>query len=254
MGEYEQARQFKISRNKKRLAELGLDKFTLEIAPPPLKKKKPPVKQVHSGPLRRSTRASKPEARSPVAVNTSITMGHSPGPSPFPTFLSIALNASETMAKPGCKWVRSQTHQHITLSAKGYTAATTGCAGYGVALATPARSYSVTPLHFGSGGFAIGLVDQKWQGPLKSMAKNPNACLGAYHNSGLLNENTVPEFFENDRLKVALEDLSGKSGRQACFYLNGELVKKIAIGKADKREFVLAVQPYMGGCARIDTI
>ena len=75
--------------------------------------------------------------------------------------------------------------------------ATTGVAGYGVALSSPrplpgngssSLFWEVCAKAFGVGGFAVGVCDAAWKGPFKSLGRASGSAVlgGAYHSSGFL--------------------------------------------------------------------
>ncbi|GMI41075.1 hypothetical protein TeGR_g3740 [Tetraparma gracilis] len=139
----------------------------------------------------------------------------------------------------------------MTKSKHSAAVATTGCAGYGVAVAEPAQSFQVDvkAVHFGTGGFAVGVVKASWKGPFKSLRKNPN-CPFAIHCDGTVAQK------EKDWAECGLGgyeegDVVGifVGGGKVKVSIDGQVVKQVSVPKGER--LALAVQPFMGGVARI---
>jgi hypothetical protein len=174
-------------------------------------------------------------------------------------------------------------HQHLTLAPSGRIVATTGCAGYGAALATSspdgagggkkARFWLVRAKRFGVGGYAVGAARRSMKKPFKSIGKHPDALV--WHSSGIIMRNrktlrmSGPHGGEKssksgDGTSCGKSSEEGNDGgfeegdvvgvellkNTVAFHLNGEMVGSVDfVGAAD--ECVLAVQPYMGGVAEM---
>ena len=164
-------------------------------------------------------------------------------------------------------WDQKRHHQHLTVSTTGHSVATTGCAGYGAALAEQGtalhgrklnlRYWEIEAVAFGVGGFAVGLARSSWSGPYKSLG-NADAVnvIGVYHSNGSFISNRKvsdygPAYSEGDIIGVRLHE-----NGNLVFFLNGkDLGPTIQTSvKAQQKKsdvFVLACQPYMGGIACI---
>ena len=183
------------------------------------------------------------------------------------------------------KWNSKRHHQHLTVSDSGRSVATTGCAGYGAALSesvvlTSGGSllWEVEAKSFGVGGFAVGVAQDQWKGPYKSLGRSASTAAdafvlgGAYHSSGNLltsQASTVNKkedsncalwaapFGPGAKLSVQLEHLINEakskqsSTLQVTFLLDGELAGSVVVPGTIGNRFALAVQPYMGGVAQL---
>jgi hypothetical protein len=168
----------------------------------------------------------------------------------------------------GGPWERRRAHQHLTLSPCARVIATTGCAGYGAALAkspTAAQQpkallWKVEVLRLGTGGFAVGVAHAKLPSPFKSLGNNPAAwvvhCDGrTLHNRATLSDDEAGSSFDvGDTISILLAPASkGKGGtRRLSFEKNGGAVGAVCqlpAAAASGGGYTLAVQPYMGGAA-----
>lgn len=198
-----------------------------------------------------------------------------------------------------CRFNRKRHHQHLSLSKSAASVATTGCAGYGCALASPIAAgtpggncigtaasapkteggakqppsdagttattseWQVAAKHFGVGGFAVGVARSAWKGPYKSIGKTVGAG-AVYHSTGCLlasrkvTENFGPEYEAGDIITVRLsgpfparKPQKNTAGLVLSFAVNGAWLGRDTTLPASAGPYVLAVQPYMGGVARI---
>ena len=167
------------------------------------------------------------------------------------------------------QWDRRRAHQHLTLSQCGRVVATTGCAGYGAALAKPptaakqstALRWDVEVLRLGTGGFAVGVARADTPSPFKSLGNSPAAWVVHCDGRTMHNRATLfhpgSTFGVGDVISVCLapceeasEGSSAVGDRWLCFEKNGVPVGTGYVLPA-KTAFTLAVQPYMGGAARL---
>ena len=156
------------------------------------------------------------------------------------------------MKPPRWFWNRAKTHQHLELSKSKFRVATIGCAGYGASLAASrggvdgSWEFSVKVLKVGVGGFAVGLASASFQKPFKSIGKHPFSWV--YHSTGSFWHNKKDliqwgaPYGEGDKIQVKL------SGGTALFFLNGKKQGSCAI---TGKEFLPAIQPYMGGVGEL---
>ena len=169
------------------------------------------------------------------------------------------------------QWDPRRAHQHLTISQCGCVVATTGCAGYGAALAKPptaanqttALRWDVEVMQLGTGGFAVGVARANMPSPFKSLGNNQAwvvHCDGRMmHNRATLfhGEAGGSTFGVGDVISVCLAPCENNSERPSpagdrwlSFEKNG-----VPIGTRwqlpAKTAFALAVQPYMGGAARL---
>ena len=176
---------------------------------------------------------------------------------------------------PQLLWDRARMHQHLDLSGSGRTVVTTGCAGYGAALARRDRGgtaevrrrsgggaargkgaadqsvvvWELEVLAEGVGGFAFGVTAAGTGKPFKSLGSRPDAWV--LHSSGALlhNRTQTPlgpaaEYGAGDAVGVRVASSGALS-----FSLNGKVLPsgvELPSGK-----YLLCVQPYMGGAARL---
>ena len=151
--------------------------------------------------------------------------------------------------------------------------ATTGCAGYGAALTKPpaaakrhgALRWDVEVLRLGTGGFAVGVALACMHPPFKSLGNHPQAWV--VHCDGRLLHNRIAlcdvdgggsPFGVGDIISVSLEpsdkaSMARARTRQLKFQKNGAPIGRVHLLPAarDAGAFTLAVQPYMGGAARL---
>ena len=176
---------------------------------------------------------------------------------------------------PQLRWDRARMHQHLDLSESGRTVVTTGCAGYGAALARRDRGgtaevrrrsgggaargedaaapsvavWEMEVLAEGVGGFAFGVTAAGTGKPFKSLGSRPDAWV--LHSSGALLHNRAQtplgpaaEYGAGDAVGVRVASSGALS-----FSLNGKVLPsgvELPTGK-----YLLCVQPYMGGAARL---
>ena len=270
-SQYELARLVKISRNEEKLRDLGLmgDGSSKEVVRKVAgrKRKRENAGDGGGGGGRRSERVAKllsdDAGCSSSSSSSSSPSSQHPPQNTLPTHLARALSSSSTPSSSGGSWSARQHHQHVSLNKTSTVAATTGCAGYGAVLWKAggkdegARKWRVEVLHRGTGGFAVGLAKASWKGPFKSLGSSDNS-LGVYHSSGVFKrlgvdkESYAPEYSEGDVVGVEVK-VKGKVS-EVVFELNGERVgrgRPVNVPAKCAGDYVLAVQPYMGGAARL---
>ena len=135
---YEELRAQNIRRNKEQLAALGLD---VPITLPPASGKKRRITDPSEVPTL-PPRSKLPRAcRDPHAAATAVAISDVPKAATntadrgLPEYIQQAFARDEAVPATSTAWSRSNHHQHVTVAPSGRTIATTGCAGYGVALA-----------------------------------------------------------------------------------------------------------------------
>lgn len=159
-------------------------------------------------------------------------------------------------------WDAAKHHQHLTRSSSGRSIATTGVAGYGAALARKVvgcRRWSVRAVRFGVGGFGVGVVSVSMRPPFKSIGKSPHS-LGSYHSNGMLatergEQPFGPAYEPGDVVTVVLRPSATKPGGKyddVIFLLNGKEVG-VAASRVAAGTVIIAVQPYMGGVACLES-
>lgn len=249
-SDYEIYRESKIARNNARLSSLGLlDVTTSRTTKNKRKRTAQSTTTARKSPTRRSARTKTTQASGTVEAS----FAHAPS---LPAHLSSHL--STVLPDPRPKTRFSQYHQHLQVSKDRHTVATTGCAGYGVctisgssvgkssgkssgmSTRTSSGSFTITPLVFGTGGFAVGLVAAAWRGPYKSLRKNPATAV-AWYDTGQ-GGSGFDGYHEGDVLVLAWEK------KTVRLEINGTVATTFAIEEGD---YVGAVQPFMGGVARL---
>jgi hypothetical protein len=264
-------RDERVSRNLARLKELGLDQFREEVTtstsssnnPKKKKKKRKSEAKPLAEPKRRSTRVIPSDATKTKSdeLHVAASASFTPEPYSIPSYIRTELShkAPSPATSSAPFFDPKRTHQHLTLSADKRTVATTGCAGYGVTLASSATSnsstvsFKVNCLHCGTGGFGVGLSAKSWtKPPYKSVGKSKFSP-GVYHSSGCLHvdgrvvERWGPSYGDGDVVSVT------RTKDVVQFALNGANVgKSVRVAKGDTHDYSsLCVQPYMGGVARL---
>ena len=309
LSEYEQARADKMAANQAKLASLGLAGPSLLKKPDKqvaLKKRKPPAKTRPPGSrssprLASSSSSSSSSAASSVVSAKSARLvrpaswqaaGSSDNKWSVSMFASLAqASAARSVGgggvpSTGNRFDPRRSHQHLTHSPDGRSVATTGVAGYGVALCqrtssssspSPSSSSSrwfVACRRLGVGGFSVGVVSaSSIKAPYKSLGSHPSS-LGAYHSSGVYVCSGVSRAFgtpygEGDVVAVVLRDqVVGRErkkadknskevegGKEIVFEVNGREVGTRPVAKEWLKkgagDLLLAVQPYMGGVAEL---
>lgn len=282
LSAYEEERNRNIAANEKVLEQLGIEIRRPGSSSSSSKRQRSSTPRRELLPEMRPTRKS---ARTSGAAQTATLAAGATGASApaarerlsdIPPWELAAF--SECEAKSGAKrgtavWDASKHHQHLTRSASGKAIATTGVAGYGAALARKVpgcKRWAVRAVRFGVGGFGVGVVKTSIRPPYKSIGKSPDA-IGSYHSSGSFASHTAaggerafgPEYSPGDLVEVLLRPSpsggKGAGGKAAklslhdvVYVLNGEEVGVAARGVAAD-SVVLAVQPYMGGVALLES-
>ena len=211
-SKYEAARLANIRRNDQVMQSLGLlnapfntkkRKKSATKAPGTLLRRKKVRSHANTIPAREKLPRACNTSASKEAANSSSSACSLPLSLPSTRIPDWALRAfAEECAVEttcGCQWDKTHHHQHLTISPSKLMVATTGCAGYGVALSTPrklekgAAFFEVHAKSFGCGGFSVGIArSPAWRGPYKSLGRvassAPDAAAlgGAYHSSGYL--------------------------------------------------------------------
>jgi hypothetical protein len=225
LSDYERKRARTIAANEKVLESLGLQK-----RPALAEGRSPPAKR------HRATTATNPTRRSsrqaPGAAVVSNKTAQTP---PLAWHLQVFADAEEASATgdagdahASCAiWDARRLHQHLERSASGRSVATTGVAGYGVALcaqraSADACSWEVRAIRFGVGGFSVGVVRAGMRPPYKSLGTAVDA-VGVYLSSGSLRSGGEERTFgrayqQGDNIGVMLR-------RSHCgkVYLDGRL-------------------------------
>jgi hypothetical protein len=263
---YELQRAANIAANKRALDALGLTEPQLGTKRSRAKPRVPAPPE----PTRRSSRG--------VAATARVdNQAHVPSPAPRselpPWQLAVFKEAEAAIpaTSPTPCFDARRHHQHLERSASGRSIATTGVAGYGVALvAKPTAgasfgAWEVVAVRFGVGGFGVGVVRNSMRPPYKSIGKSPDA-LGAYLANGSWAHAGVevpfgPAYAPGDRIGVTIRPAAWtatkakkvtkatKVAREIVFFLNGTEVGAVAASSRGSEELQLAVQPYMGGVA-----
>ena len=307
---YEQQRLANIERNHAELKRLGLLTPTLRGARPRKRRRvaaAPPAAARAAAADKTSRRSlrlrgSTAPANSPPAPRTVPLHTSQPAADHGDAEWAQALFSSATAAAAGSikgrpsvgssgsgGWDRRRAHQHLTLSRCGRVIATTGCAGYGAALAKPPPAaqqakeeeelrWDVEVLRLGTGGFAVGVAHASMPSPFKSLGNSPAAwvvhCDGrTLHNrSALCEDEAGSSFTVGDTITIILQPPAahataatkgekGKKGkptrtRQLRFERNGAQIGRActvpavaAAAAGPAAGYCLAVQPYMGGAA-----
>lgn len=256
LSEYEQQRLKTIEGNQAKLISLGLEPPTaLPTAMPQTSRKRPRVLRPHTAaePTRRSTRHVRPTSEPNLTALASLPAIKPAGPDSEWVEDIFALESSSAGGECMRRFDIRKHHQHLTVSKGRTMVATTGCAGYGMALSLwkPQQScWEVKVRALGIGGFACGLAQRGWKGPYKS-GGNSEHVVAMYHCSGcLMRQGSVmahygPEYGEGDTVGVLLNETG-----QLLFSLNGKQLD-VAAKKLDRAGLVLGVQPYMRGAAEI---
>ena len=265
---YELQRAANIAANKRALDALGLSEPQLGTKRSRAKPRVPAPPE----PTRRSSRGVAATAR--VSSSTPAPRS-SPAPrSELPPWQLAVFKEAEAAipaTPPSPCFDARRHHQHLERSASGRSIATTGVAGYGVALvAKPTAgasfgAWEVVAVRFGVGGFGVGVVRKSMRPPYKSIGKSPDA-LGAYLANGSWAHAGVevpfgPAYAPGDRIGVTIRPAAWtatkakkvtkatKVAREIVFFLNGTEVGAVAASSLGSEELQLAVQPYMGGVA-----
>lgn len=201
----------------------------------------------------------------PVPVYTPEVAEHGDAEWAEALFSRAAENARRSSSSGG-GWERRRAHQHLTLSPCARVIATTGCAGYGAALAKDptaaqqpkALRWEVEVLSVGTGGFAVGVAQRGLPSPYKSLGNNPGAWVvhsdgRTLHNRATLRDDEAGSRFEDgDRVTILLAAASKGTGgsRRLSFERHGRAIGAACLLPA-AGGYTLAVQPYMGGAARL---
>ena len=264
LSSYELLRQERVRENAAVLQELGLgdaaSKMRSEVAASRAKPSAHARKRTRatSAPLRVSPRTLEPKTK--AAKTTSYI---TPATTGLPLWAEKVFATEDGATLPPVSW--SKHHRHLTLSLGKHMVATTGCAGYGAALAARGdllRYWEVRIEAVGVGGSAVGLVRAGWRGPFKSLGSataggtTESLCVAAFHSSGSLfvdgaaKEGFAPPFGQGDVIGVYL-----RANGDLVFYVNGKQTA-VAVSLPHCKEtsahgLVLACQPYMGGVVRI---
>jgi hypothetical protein len=282
MSQYLQLRQANISRNRAALAAIGLDECLGELtaatdtaatgansrlkAKSATKRAAPAADPSTALPRSKLPRSCRADSTGP-AVFTAATAGAASLPvkhDPLPDFVRAAFDADATYisaSSSSTRWHGKRHHQHLTVSQSGQSVATIGCAGYGVALAVTAaatgdRCWLVQSVHHGVGGFGVGLAYSSWRGPFKSLGSaDAHDAFGVYHSSGTFisqrREHAAwgPPYAPGDTVGVRVDAHSGS----VTFSVNNRDVGTAPglVPVAFRKTVELAVQPYMGGVARL---
>ena len=265
---YELQRAANIAANKRSLDALGLSEPQLRTKRSRAKPRVPPTDP--------QARPIEPTRRSSRGVAAVASDGTKAAPAPRselpPWQLAVFVDAERAMpatSPPPCTFDARRHHQHLERSASGRSIATTGVAGYGVALVAKRttgtslahRAWEVVAVRFGVGGFGVGVVRCSMRPPYKSIGKSPDA-LGAYLANGSWAHAGVevpfgPAYVPGDRIGVTIRPAgwtatkvtkATTAAREIVFFLNGKEVG-VAASSLGTEELQLAVQPYMGGVA-----
>jgi hypothetical protein len=276
MSQYLQLREQNISRNRAALAAIGLDECVGALAAATDKLKAPTKRAAPAatGPTMAPPRSKLPRtcrrkdgASGSFVGAATVTPLASQTPArddPLPEFVRVAFAAdadadAAELPASAARWHSKRHHQHLTVSPSGQSVATTGCAGYGVAIAASAsgcHSWLVQAVHHGVGGFGVGLAYPHWKGPFKSIGSASTAdAFGVYHSSGAFisqrreHASWGPPYAPGDSVGVQVDTTSGS----VTFSVNNQEVGPapglVPVGLRKKVE--LAVQPFMGGVARL---
>ena len=275
LSEYEQKRADKVAANQRRLEELGLGGPSLLSACKSKRaasKRKLPSKP-SSAPSRKSPRGGAPAKPAKPASLVDFSRW-------VVAFFNTLLEKTAGRPPAPSSGDARRCHQHLSISPDGRSVATTGLAGFGVALcrldgvgllvadaplaakkpkSSEGRRWSVRVARLGVGGFGVGVVKGGMKPPYKSIGKSA-AAVGAYHNSGRWTGQGADLDFgrpygEGDVIDVVLRPgAGGKGGREVAFCLNGEEVGCVGVPPhltTGSQDLLLAVQPYMGGVATL---
>eukprot|EP00966_Prymnesium_polylepis_P070826 1645874-Prymnesium_polylepis.1 len=261
---YELERAENIAANRRALDALGLlDGPLLGGSRKRKRERQPSLGSPPPAPPARPTRRSSRGA--PAIVDNDTAAASPPPPAALrPWQLAVFEECERAMpaAPLSCTFDARRHHQHLERSASGRSIATTGVAGYGAAIvAKPAAGacawdIEVVAVRFGVGGFGVGVVRGSMKPPYKSLGKSEEA-LGAY----LANGNWAhagaerpfgPAYAPGDRIGVCVRAGAKGAARELVFFLNGEEVGVVATLRGAE-EVRLAVQPYMGGVALLNS-
>ena len=267
LSAYEQERAKNIEANNAVLQHLGLEKMP---PPPKAAKRRRSSDGTPTEPVRKSSRISM--EGSTAVKDTAVKLADiSPWEDAVFRECEQAV-ASSSSDPPAAVWDASKHHQHLTRSSSGRSIATTGVAGYGAGLVqrrVHCLGWTVRAVRFGVGGFAVGVVKRSMPSPFKSLGRSEHA-IAVFHSSGRLEQGAGknPRDFgsgydEGDLVEVVLRPMAAgtkpgaakaAAGRQhdVIFLLNGEQIGVAASGVVPD-SVVLAVQPYMGGVALLES-
>ena len=257
---YEEKRVANIRKNAQVLELLGLNSAAKDLAKTQTSKRKRKILDDNKAPD--SPRAKLPRScrRDSIRDEPMFRIQADPFKYELPDYVKAAFEAdNKLVTSPFHKWSSCRHHQHLSISLSGYSVATTGCAGYGVALAqflSPKLLkmcvWKVECVKLGVGGSAIGLAKQSWKGPYKSLGTTENFVLGAYHASGNFLSGRCeypygPPYGPGDIIGITIGPNSGT----VEFSLNGVSLGPVPVKVSKKTDYLLACQPYMGGIIRI---
>ena len=249
--EYERERARTIAANNAKLASLGLPLPALPLEAP---KRRCAPSSARSAPVRKSARCAAIAVKEgDDALGLSVDSIDTADAVPWELGVFRELEQSRPLPQHH-RWDARRCHQHLTISKQGTSVATTGVAGYGIALCMKPddeQSWSVRVARLGVGGFAIGMIPRGAKAPYKSLGKRPDA-VGAYHSNGLWTSHGTERPFgqpyaTGDVIDVLLRPTGRGKGRELAFCKNGDEVG--VIPGIPTGDLVLAVQPYMGGVA-----
>lgn len=164
-------------------------------------------------------------------------------------------------------WDAKKTHQHLQMSASKRTVATTGCAGYGAALAKvdggkglaevnyksgkgSSTKWTIQVISEGVGGFSVGICAVSSQGPYKSMGNRPDSWV--LHSSGQLLHNRSAKAVkgcEGGYIAGDIVEIEVSVKGELIFKVNDTPCQTNVIIPTGK--YVLCCQPYMGGICKI---
>lgn len=261
LSPYELERQATIALNKRKLAELGLERLEPQAAGKADRRAQQPGRS-SSGQncaVRKSSRLSAERnlATATPAQEHRLELRHAPW--------EEAVFSQECKTDATCqhKFDRKRMHQHLTLSPDSRCVATTGVAGYGAALCCAGGDpmWSVRAVRFGVGGFGVALVRSGMRPPYKSLGK-AEATVACYLASGVVvvggrERPFGPVLTPGDVVGVALRPARGGArdgaGDDLVFLLNGAEVGVAVTGLqgASRGAYTVGVQPYMGGVAQL---
>jgi hypothetical protein len=276
---YDELREKNIARNNKVLEEMGFSASRNPIASPDAsssKKKSASSKRwtEHVVVGTRSSKRLKADPAEDVSVGDGGDVQHARAKAPAVTrannleiYSHPALKAfdKESIVKrrSSLTWdTKKMYNKHLELSSCRREVATTGCAGYGAALACAdgaavisekksggkAATWSVEMLEEGKGGFSVGVCLANTNAPFKSMGKRPDSWV--LHNSGLLLHNHgESNWLENGYSVGDVIEIKLSAIGELSYTINDALVQTTVIVPPGK--YVLCCQPYMGGACRL---
>jgi hypothetical protein len=259
LSPYELKRQATIALNKRKLADLGLERLEPQAAGNPNRRERQPSRS-SSGQISAVRKSSRLSTELKLTAATSaqeqrLAVPHAPW--------QEGVFSQECKADMTCRhrFDPKRMHQHLTLSPDGRCVATTGVAGYGAALCSGGGGpiWSVCAVRFGVGGFGVALVKSSMRPPYKSLGKS-DATVACYLASGAVaaggSERPFgPALSPGDIVGVVLRParVGYGAGEELVFLINGAEVGVAAakLKRGSRGAYTVAVQPYMGGVAQL---